>query len=374
MLGHDIVSVFEFPSIVLDQDLYVLDINAHFLALFGDVKGQHIKDFAEAFNEKKFHRDITSSGSFELKAVPQNKIRTQFNLKLKPISQGFLGVAIDISALAKLDALLSSYSLLIEQQNKEIKKKNEQITIWRNRIESELEQAETVQDLLVPKQLITPHVYSQCKYLREMSGDFHELAIHEDGSNTLIVGDVAGKGIYAAIMLAQTLTAFRSSFECERLSDVAASIIEKLDGKIPEGLFVALTIVRQSKDKQYASVLNLGNPSALLVDRDGGFEEIESVGPAIGILPAEFYKTLEDTKLDIAQKKLFVFSDGLLDINLGPEFEAFLDSRDVAQHVMPLLDFSSSDIFTSLFETIDKFPQSDDIVIACMSPDAQFEA
>ena len=59
MLGHDIVSVFEFPSIVLDRDLYVLDINAHFLALFGDVKGQHIKDFAEAFNEKKFHRDIT---------------------------------------------------------------------------------------------------------------------------------------------------------------------------------------------------------------------------------------------------------------------------------------------------------------------------
>ena len=366
----DVSALFQFPAVHLNADLIISKTNQHFADLFGDLAGQSIAMLGESFNQKRFERDIAAGKFYEFKVVPPHKIRSQYNIKLTSYEDGFVGVAIDTSSLAKLDALLTSYSELIERQNREIKAKNEQITIWRNRIESELEQAETVQDLLVPQHINTPNVVSRCKYLREMSGDFHELATHADGGHTLIVGDVAGKGIYAAIMLAQTLTAFRSACEHGNLTDVVASIIEQLEGKIPDGLFVALTLVHLSADQKNASILNLGNPAALFIDEYGVFEEIASVGPAIGILPAAFYRTLEVTQLDMAGKQLFVFSDGVLDINLGPDVQALEDSQDIAKYVLPMVDNGDEDIFHKLFEAVETHPQSDDIVISCVRSDA----
>ena len=84
--------------------------------------------------------------------------------------------------------MLASYSLLIEKQNREIIRKNKQIEIWRTRNESELEQAAHVQNLLVPIDISNGAITSRCRYLREMSGDFHEIGEAEDGSTALIAG------------------------------------------------------------------------------------------------------------------------------------------------------------------------------------------
>ena len=51
--------------------------------------------------------------------------------------------------------MLTSYSEMIEKQNREIKAKTAQVNIWRDRIQRELQQAATVQDLLVPKHVRT---------------------------------------------------------------------------------------------------------------------------------------------------------------------------------------------------------------------------
>ena len=201
-----------------------------------------------------------------------------------------------------------------------------------------------------------------------MSGDFHEMAEGEDGSTTLIVGDVAGKGIYAAIMLAQTLTAFRACHHFPTLTDVVSNMVEMLDGRFPDGLFVALTLVRQSADKQHVWLLNLGNPSALVIDKGGTSTQIESVGPAIGILPADFYQMLVSEQITLTDKRLLVFSDGIIDINLGEAITPFETSADVADLAVPLMDLFGPAPFESFFEIIAAHEQSDDIVISYIRP------
>ena len=364
----DVITAFEIGVIYFDKNQIISHANAHFQNLFAAPQGAKLSDIVTDFDDRKFAKTCDTPKGYRVHMPSEVKKRAQFDLIVRSTEQGFIGIVQDSSALARSEAMLASYSLLIEKQNREIIRKNKQIEIWRTRIESELEQAAHVQNLLVPIDISNGAITSRCRYLREMSGDFHEIGEAEDGSTTLIVGDVAGKGIYAAIMLAQTLTAFRSCFQRKSLTDVICGMIDMLEGRFPDGLFVALTLVRQSADKQKIELLNLGNPDALVIDDTGDVHQLGSVGPAIGILPSDFYHMLPVEEITLTNKRLLVFSDGLLDANLGDDFEPFTDCADIATNLIPQLDLFGDAPLDSLFEIISSHQQEDDIVISHLRP------
>ena len=364
----DIIDAFEIAVVLFDHDQKVTASNRYFQSLFDAPLGTTMAELTRRFKQDQFDRDIDTAKGYRVKITAKEKKRSQFHLHIRRAQQGFIGMIQDSSAMAKSEAMLASYSLLIEQQNREIIEKNKQIEVWRRRIEAELEQAAHVQDLLVPQHIATSHITSRCQYLREMSGDFHEMVEAKDGTTTMIIGDVAGKGIYAAIMLAQTLTAFRSCHDQPTLTHIICGMVDMLAGRFPDGLFVALTLVRHSPDKQTISILNLGNPAAVLVDRSGDVELIPSVGPAIGVLPMAFYQALLAEDITLTDKRLLVFSDGMIDINLGDGYADFQDSMDVATQVLPMMDLFGVAPLDELFEKIADHDQEDDIVIAHFKP------
>ena len=363
ILDQNLIEFFEIPVVYLDGALTLVEVNDRFKALFGDVLGQTIDALSDDFKPKKFARKVTTSAGYSFIVVPEGERRMQYTLLLKPYGEGYIGFATDTYAAAKTEAMLESYSDLIEKQNREIKAKTAEVNKWRSRIQNELEQAAAVQDLLVAKHIALPSLEARCEQLQELSGDFHELAEHEDGTLTFITGDVAGKGIYAAIMLAQTLTAFRASYARASLSEVAYEIVAMLDGRFPDGLFVALTLVRQSADKATVRVLNLGNPDAVMMEGNEVIALVPSAGPAIGILPAEIYAGLDDTALNLTGKSLYVFSDGVLEANLGPDHDEFADSRAVGQYLARMDEDGNA--LTTLIDTVRANKQADDVTIAC---------
>ena len=358
------IDLFAIPVVYLDGDLTIIQMNKHFQSLFGDHRGQPITHISDDFNERKFTRRLAAAESYQFAVVPAHEKRAQYTVTLKQTEDGFVGFATDTSASAKSEAMLASYSDLIERQNREIKAKTEQINRWRARIENELDQAATVQDLLVPKQILTPTLDSRCEPLQELSGDFHEMVTHADGSATFISGDVAGKGIYAAIMLAQTLTAFRAVADLPSLSELVCAIVTMLDDRFPDGLFVALTLVRQSADKNHVEILNLGNPDALLLDETGIVAQIPSAGPAIGILPASIYADLDSSQHTLTGRQLYVFSDGVLDINLGDGQRRFEDSAAVGQYLHTHEAQHGAATLASLTGIVRNHTQIDDVTIA----------
>ena len=361
----DLIDLFEIPAVHLDSTLNVVRVNGWFQSLFGDVTGRTVKEITTDFNERKFVRRTTSGQSYTCPLLSLGKRPIQYSLELKQHGERYIGVAADASAAARAEAMLASYSEMIEKQNREIKAKTAQVNIWRDRIQRELQQAATVQDLLVPKHVLTDFLDSRCEPLQEMSGDFHELATHDDGQTTFISGDVAGKGIYAAIMLAQTLTAFRAVYNGARLTDVAVNMVSMLEDRFPDGLFVALTLIRQSADKQTVSVLNLGNPDVVLLNDDGLVDQIPSAGPAIGILSADFYDQLPVSQHSLTGKRLYVFTDGVLDIKRDGDEVGFADSGEVSKFLCALEQANPRDPLDNLMEIVRKNKQIDDVTIAC---------
>ena len=170
---HPVIELFGIPVVDLDENLVVLGMNLQFEALFGEMTGRAVTELSRDFNDRKFQRRLEAGQDYDFTIVPPGERRMQFTLSLKPREDGFVGLAADTSAAAKTEAMLESYSDLIEKQNREIKAKTEQLNIWRERIENELEQANAVQDLLVPEHLVGPNLDARCVALHELSGDFH---------------------------------------------------------------------------------------------------------------------------------------------------------------------------------------------------------
>jgi serine phosphatase RsbU (regulator of sigma subunit) len=85
----------------------------------------------------------------------------------------------------------------------------------RERIEQELRVARLIQRTLLPKTLPGLPGYDVAAYYqpaREVGGDFYDFLQLPDGRLGLIVGDVSGKGVPAAIVMAITRTMLRAAY------------------------------------------------------------------------------------------------------------------------------------------------------------------
>lgn len=214
----------------------------------------------------------------------------------------------------EISAFVRAYNRLVD----DVTAKTAEITKWRKRIAAELEQADEVQALLVPPRLSIAQIEARNLPLTELSGDFFEAYKHDDGRTTFLLGDVAGKGIYAAMLLAQTLTAFRAAANADDLADLMVTMYRYIEDRFPDGLFVALTLTRLSADGKTLSLVNIGNPDCIILNADGSVETIPSAGPAIGILPADIYAMMPVEHIDISTKTVYVFTDGVAEIDLKP--------------------------------------------------------
>src|SRR5260370_34683167 len=79
----------------------------------------------------------------------------------------------------------------------------------RERIEQELRTAQAIQQAFLPKDVPAPRGWQLAPYYRparEVGGDFYDFLPFENGRLVLVVGDVAGKGVPAALVMATVLT------------------------------------------------------------------------------------------------------------------------------------------------------------------------
>ena len=73
-----------------------------------------------------------------------------------------------------------------------------------DRLHAEMRAAQQVQKLMLPAQSVdAPHVHIDTAYLpsQEVGGDFYQIATSDDGALLLIIGDVSGKGLQAALTM-----------------------------------------------------------------------------------------------------------------------------------------------------------------------------
>ena len=191
----------------------------------------------------------------------------------------------------------------------------------KSRLESEIEIARQVQSQLFPQ---TPplvpglRLYGVCKPARSVSGDYYDFLHLGKDRVGLVLGDVSGKGISAALLMAAIQSALRAQLYGATNGSpstnvfATAEVVARLNGQLyentPAEKYVTFFYAVYDGGTRRLTYTNAGHLPPVLFRR-GGIERLTTGGTVVGLLSSPCYEQGE-IQLE-AGDMLLAFTDGI---------------------------------------------------------------
>jgi serine phosphatase RsbU (regulator of sigma subunit)/anti-sigma regulatory factor (Ser/Thr protein kinase) len=196
----------------------------------------------------------------------------------------------------------------------------------RNRLVSrELEIAKTIQRSLLPKTMPRLSGYGLagfCESAHQVGGDFYDVIKINDDALLLIIADVMGKGIPAAMFAAILRSLLRAvpewmSQPAALLARVNRLLFEELSGV---DMFITAQLVYVDSRNRRITAASAGHcPALLSVDAEGNVKSISPEGLPLGILPDTSFSN--QTESLPRNSRVLLYTDGLTEArNSAGEF------------------------------------------------------
>lgn len=143
------------------------------------------------------------------------------------------------------------------------------------------------------------------------TGDFYSAMRARDGGLVFALGDVAGKGLDAAVMMAMLQERLESLVEENRdprVADLIAAIHEVASEEMPSNKFATL-VVGSFCSEGFVRMVNAGHAPPVILRASGEIETIDSTGPVVGLIRGSAWR-VHDAYLN-AGDSLVLYSDGV---------------------------------------------------------------
>ncbi len=261
----------------------------------------------------------------------------------------------------------------LTQRMKDYIRENEAITAEKERIGTELSVATRIQAAMLPS-IFPPFpersdfdIYASMDPAREVGGDFYDFFLIDEDHLCLVIADVSGKGVPAALFMMASKIILQS---CAMLGNSPAEILRLTNEAICSNneaeMFITawVGILELSTGKLTAA--NAGHEYPVLKRADGGFELLrDKHGLVLGGLAGQSYAQYE---LQLEKgAKLFLYTDGVPEANTasGEMFSLgrLLDALNAAA------DGTPEQILRGVRGALDEFvknaEQFDDITMLC---------
>jgi anti-sigma regulatory factor (Ser/Thr protein kinase) len=238
----------------------------------------------------------------------------------------------------------------------------------RERLEQELQVAQLIQQQFLPKRVPELRGWQFAAYYhaaRQVGGDFYDFIELPGGKVALVIGDVTGHGVPAALVMATTRSILRS--DAPRLVSPGAVLARAnalLHGDIPPNMFVTCLYAVLEPGTGRLQYANAGHDLPY-VRGERGVRDLRATGMPLGLMADMTYEE-KDTVLDPGEG-LLLHSDGLAEAH-DPERNmfGFPRMRDLVGRIdagQPLIDELLSDLgrFTGA-----AWEQEDDITLVTL--------
>ena len=172
----------------------------------------------------------------------------------------------------------------------------ERLAVERARLDGEMAVARTIQRDLLPHQLPTLDGWrfaARYESSREVGGDYYDVIPFDDGNVGMLVADVSGKGVPAAIVMATCRAVVRSI--AETVSDpaeVLRRVNVRLTADMTPGMFVTCFYGVLDPVAGTLSFANAGHPLPAVKLPDGGAQELRATGMPFGWMADATYNTV----------------------------------------------------------------------------------
>ncbi len=187
----------------------------------------------------------------------------------------------------------------------------EEVTIQKERIESELRIAHQIQMSTVPTDFqLHPalNIYGSMTPAKIVGGDLYDFFVR-DGQLFFCIGDVSGKGVSAAMFMMMTTSLFRTCSSMESRPDGILSLINKnLCENNRKNMFVTLLVGVLDLASGLLRYSSAGHENPIIIGSEATFLPLARVFPA-GIIDTTVYQTQEIVMEP--QTTLLLYTDGL---------------------------------------------------------------
>ena len=235
---------------------------------------------------------------------------SMINASLDKITNGNLDEVVDVRSSAE-------FASLSDDINETVDTLKGYIDAAEKRMEQELLLARTIQASSLPRNFLFPgrenvfEIFASMNAAKEVGGDFYDFFLLEGYKLALVIADVSGKGIPAALFMMKAKTAIRNFAE---LGGTPAEILSKSNTGLCDGndaeMFVTAWIGIIDLETGVMSCANAGHEYPLLMRKDGEFELLKDQHSialaAIDVLKPKQYEVQFNPG-----DKLFVYTDGI---------------------------------------------------------------
>lgn len=240
----------------------------------------------------------------------------------------------------------------------------------RERVHREMEIAREVQEKLFPQRLPSiagATIAGACRPALGVGGDYYDVIALEDGRIGLAIGDVSGKGISAALLMASLRASLRGATldapqDLAKLMAKVSHLVYEASASNRYATFFFGTYDPQSRILQY---VNAGHNPPLILRGDSGILKLDPCGPVIGLLTDTNYEqqriVLEPGDI------LLTYTDGISEAMSSTEEEWGEDRLEAAARQS---SGTADAVLKAIFEEVDHFtagtPQYDDMTLLVM--------
>ena len=212
----------------------------------------------------------------------------------------------------------------LEASNQELEVANRELETFYHSVEQELRMARRIQHALLPKDL--PELEGwQIAYhyqpAREVGGDFYDFLRLGDGRVGLAIGDVSGKGMAAALVMANTQSVLRAISRSGDMTpgQVLRQANDLMHSYMPSNTFVTCFYGILDPESGRFRYANAGHDPPYK-RHESQVDELRARGMPLGLMPGMLYEE-EETSL-VAGDDLLFYSDGLVEAH-DPHREMF---------------------------------------------------
>lgn len=288
------------------------------------------------------------------------------------IQQGDFGYTIASRGVDQLDTLADAFNQMSQSISGLMNQLGE-----KERLEKEIEIAREVQTQLFPRRI--PHVRrlqlaGLCLPARTVSGDYYDFMPFGEEQVDVVIGDISGKGISAALLMASLQSAIRThviyratsqGYKKGHIGQAVAEINRHLYANTAADKFATMVFSHFDSASLQLTYCNAGHNPPLLIS-NGDVGRLSVGGMAVGLFEDCEYE--EETVKLKGNDLLIFYTDGVVEAE-DPQGEQFGEEK-LIELVRKNAFLTSDDIQKLILDEVDSFAkgleQRDDITVVVM--------
>ena len=363
---------YERPNVYIHADVinsilkrrYLKDVQASLLPILSTVLGLLFITI-HFLGERKLRLIVSIGSMILLVALDFILFSRGLLLQLIPL----LTIAIPLTVYTYFVSYSEQAEIIVAQEKEALSLRAKEASLIA--IEKEIKVGRAIQERLLPQtipEIAGFDIYGTNLPAKGVSGDFYDFLQIDDNHWAIMVADVSGKGISAALLMAASQTVLRSESlrlkeypgDCTRAVGAANDLVFAITGP---SHFLTLFYLILDPGERVIKYANAGNNPPIHVQQDGTTTLLGSGDLILGALPGTRYQT---NSMELGpSEKLVIFTDGPSDaVNEAGEFYGEERLRNMVGKCHGL---SSQQMTEAIVEDIKSFigsaDQADDITI-----------